>query len=222
MIYDKEWKPVAQAKSEAIKFIKGHKSIFIPSLVRVVMTTLLVITLFLLMSSLAFDWAFKDYGAKTTNITDYVLTITALIFCRILADFYLDRVIYEQAIIPFWYYLIRGLRPFLYALISLVGMGMSVTLIKSPVIVTLWFIAMILIYVCQRIANFGLTYTSLKTLNLRRAYKESRPRTFDDVMRLATYSAKFFTHDSLNLITLGLYGIWAIPYKRVTEKYMLM
>ena len=222
MIYDKEWKPIAQAKGEAMQFIKSHKSIFIPSLIRVIMTISLVITSFLLMFSLAFDWAFKDYGAKTTNLMDYALTIAALIFCRILADFYLDRVIYEQTILPFWYYLVRGLRPFVYAFIALIGMGMSVTLIKSHILVYVWFITMIAVYVCQKVANFGLTHASLKTLNLRRAYKESRPRTFDDVMRLMTFVANFFGHDTLNFATFGLYGIWSIPYKRVTEKYILL
>ncbi len=222
MIYDKQWKSVSESKRDARQFLKTHKSVFITAIFRSIMTTSLMVTTYLLMHSLAFDYAFKDYGANTTNVSDYLLTIVGILFGRMLADFYLDRVIYEQTAIPFWHYLIRGLRLFFYVLLSMIGMLLSVGLSKSLTIGRIWVWFAIVMYICQRIAHFGLTHETLKTLNLKQAYHDSRPRTFADVKRLVSYTIKFLVHDILNIISIGLYGIWSIPYKRATEKYMLL
>lgn len=222
MIYDRQWKPVSEAKRDARHFIKTHKSVFIPSIFRSIMTTSLMVTVYLLMHSLAFDYAFKDYGANTTNITDYLLTIVCILFGRMLADYYLDRLIYEQTIIPFWHYLVRGIRLFIYVLISMIGLSLSVVLSKSLIIGRMWVIFAAIVYICQRIAHFGLTHETLQTLDLKKAYRESRPRTSNDIKRLTLYTLKFLVHDIINLISIGLYGIWSIPYKRATEKYMLL
>lgn len=222
MIYEKQWKSVSESKRDARQFLKTHKSVFIPSIFRSIMTASLMVTVYLLMHSLAFDYAFKDYGANTTNTSDYLLTIVVILFGRMLADFYLDRSIYDQTIIPFWHYLVRGIRLFVYVLISMIGMSLSVALSKSLFIGRIWVIVAVVIYICQRIANFGLTHATLQTLDLKKAYRESRPRTLNDVKRLSLYTLKFLAHDIFNLMSLGLYGIWSIPYKRTTEKYMLL
>lgn len=222
MVYEKQWKSVSESKRDARQFLKNHKSVFIPSIFRSIMTTSLMVTVYLLMHSLAFDYAYKDYGANTTNLSDYLLTIMVILFGRMLADFYLDRSIYEQTIIPFWHYLVRGIRLFFYVLISMIGMSLSVALSKSLFVGRIWVLFAIVMYICQRIAHFGLTHETLQTLNLKKAYRESRPKTFNDVKRLSLYTLKFLVHDMLNLMSLGLYGIWSIPYKRTTEKYMLL
>lgn len=222
MIYDRQWKPVSEAKRDARHFLKIHKSVFVAAVFRAIMTTSLMVTIYLLMNSLAFDYAFKDYGANTTNIIDYKLTIAGILFGRMLADCYLDRLIYEQTIIPFWHYLVRGIRLFLYVLISMIGLSLSVVLSKSLTIGRMWAVFAAIVYICQRIAHFGLTHETLQTLDLKKAYSESRPRTLNDVKRLSLYTLKFLVHDMLNIMSLGLYGIWSIPYKRTTEKYMLL
>ena len=222
MIYDRQWKPVSEAKRDARHFLKTHKSVFVAAVFRAIMTNSLMVTIYLLMNSLAFDYAFKDYGADTTNLTDYFLTIGGVLFGRLLADFYLDRTIYEQTIIPFWYYLVRGFRLVFYVLISMIGLSLTMAFSKSLTISRMWVIAAVVIYICQRIAHFGLTHMTLETLDLKKTYSESRPRTLNDVKRLSLYTLKFLVHDMFNLMSLGLYGIWSIPYKRTTEKYMLL
>lgn len=222
MIYDKQWKSVSESKRDARQFLKTHKSVFIAAIFRAIMTTTLMVTVYLLMHSLAFDYVHNDYGANTTNLSDYLLTIMVILFGRMLADFYLDRSIYEQTIIPFWHYLVRGIRLFFYVLIAMIGMSLSVALSKSLFLGRIWVLFAIIMYICQRIAHFGLTHETLKTLDLKQAYRQSRPRTFADVKQLTTYTLKFLAHDILNLMSIGLYGIWSIPYKRTTEKYMLL
>ena len=222
MIYEKQWKSISESKRNARQFLKTHKSVFVASIFRSIMTTSLMVTIYLLMNSLAFDYAFKDYGANTTNLSDYLLTIIGILFGRMLADFYLDKSIYEQTIIPFWHYLVWGLRLFLYVLVSMIGLSLSVVLSKSLTIGRIWVAVAVIVYICQRIAHFGLTHVTLQTLDLKKAYRESRPRTLNDVKRLALYTLKFLAHDILNLMSIGLYGIWSIPYKRTTEKYMLL
>ena len=221
-IYDHSWKSTSDAKREARQFLKTHKSVFIPAIFRALMTLSLMVTIYLFMNTLAFDYAFKDYGADTTDINDYLLTIFVILFGRLLGDYYLDRAIYEQSIIPFWHYLVRGVRLFFYVLISFAGASLSIALSHSLTIGRMWISFAAFIYLCQRIAHFGLTHETLKSLNLKQAYRASRPHTLEDVRRLSIYTFKFLVHDILNCITLGIYGIWSIPYKRTTEKYMLL
>lgn len=221
MLYEKNWNRTKDAKIKAKEYISHRKVIFIPATLRMIMTVLLFITLFLFFDSLAFDYRLRDYAANTTDIIDHMGVITCGILGRIIGDYYLDQVIYEQDIIPFRHYIYRALRIFGYVSIAFIGM-ITTVYTKAPIIIGyIWFIVAVLTYVAMRMMNFGISDTQLRTFNIWTAIKQTRPKRIKDWRKLLDFHARFLVHEVINIATIGLYGIWLLPYKRTTEKYML-
>lgn len=220
MLYELNWNKIKKSKQSAREFLKTHKSYWFSSILRSMFTIILVITIYSWFNKLVLDDRLYEYNAHTTNSLDHLFIIVIAIFGRVVMNYFIEQIVYETRHIPLRFYLYRLWRVFSTVLIGICGMILTIVL-KVPVFVgVLWFIVTLSFYVTTSLTTFGSSWMYLRTLHIRQTYQKVQPHGLSDWKKLFTFYISFLGHDIINILTFGIYGIWYVPYKKATERFI--
>lgn len=220
MQYELNWNRIKTIKQHARKFLKTHRGYWFASILRAMFTLIFYVTTYSWFMWLLFDDRLKVYNDPTTKSVEHMCVIAIAILGRCTMEYYIEQTIYEQRTIPLRFYLYRLWRLFITTAVGVAGMILT-DILKAPIFIgRLWFLVTILFYVTTKVSTFGSSWMYLRTLDTRSTYKKVYPQGFREWRKIILFYISFIGHDLINLFTLGLYGVWYIPYKKTVERFV--
>lgn len=220
MIADNYTKKVKLAKQEAKSYLKTKKGYWFSSLLRVMFTLILCITTYSWFVALLLEDKLKAYGVDTANSSEHLLIILVSILGRAIMDYLIEQVVYDTTSIPIRFYLYRVWQVFFTTFLGVAGMVITI-LVKAPVFVgVLWFIVTFVFFITTKLSTFGSSSMYLKTYHIRQTYQKAQPKGLWDWKKILLFNGLFLAHDVVNIFTCGIYGLWYVPHKRATERFV--